>query len=212
MTILDLIKQEHMSLANEMSARVTETHLKETYLHLNLEESIENEDFLKQQNNYVQNELKKAKKKLIQSTAACEEVKENLAILHDKLQTEQKASFSARNELSNIVSCLHRFTGLPHVQHGIKGMIFQKVSIKYFKLLRKFKYITSIFSCNILALVSKCGRSSSQSYNIAARMHIEKRGEISISFIKYLRKRSSNVDRNVQNYETYKSCISTKTL
>lgn len=111
-----------MSLQREISTISKESKVKEAYLQLSLEESMQNEVLLKQQNDYFKTKVGELKKRFLQSNKKCDEVKEKVARLQKLLQTEQNTTREAESKLTCIVSCLQMLTDL---QHGREGIFFQ---------------------------------------------------------------------------------------
>lgn len=113
------MKREHESLKRAITDISKERKIKEKDLLLTLEQSIQNETFLKKEYHYLQSKAENAKQELIQSNTALSEVKTKLKKLQTALQTETRTAFAAKTKLSNIVSCLQQLTGLQHGKEGI---------------------------------------------------------------------------------------------
>lgn len=113
------MKGEHASLKRAITEISEERKIKEKDLLLSLEQSVQNETFLKKEYQCLQLKAKHAKQDFVRLNTAFEEVKIKLAEIRTALQTETQTAFAANSKLANIVSCLQQLTGLKHGKQGI---------------------------------------------------------------------------------------------
>lgn len=118
MNIFELIEREHESLKREIDDISKERIIKDKDLLFTLEQSKQNESFLKKEYQCLQLKAKNAKQDLLRSNAECEEVRVKLSKLQTAFRTEQNDAHAAKDKLANIVSCLQQLTGLPHGKEG----------------------------------------------------------------------------------------------
>lgn len=126
MDILEFIKQEHGQLKLEITTMSEERKIKEKYLQMSLDESIQNETFLKAENKILQKKAENTRQRFLQLSETFKDAKEELTRLQTSLHSQTRDTYAARSKICHIVSYLQQLTDFQFIREGMVFKIFKQ--------------------------------------------------------------------------------------